>query len=84
LLLKSVTEAVGKDVEIYGLIRMTRGTECKCSLIEVNGLMQVRQNTLLLESDPETVGKIVERHESMRMTRGTECKCSLMEVNGLI
>jgi len=63
---------------------MTRGTECKCSSKELNGLVKVRQNTLLVKSVPETVGKVVERDGSMRMTRGMECKCSLIEVNGLI
>jgi len=63
---------------------MTRGTECKYSLIEVNGLIQVRQNMFLVKSVPETTGKVVERHGSIRMTRGMECKCCLIEVNGLI
>jgi len=54
--------------------------------MEVNGLIYVRQNTLLLKSLTETDGKlqVVERPGSIRMTRGTECKCSSMEVNGLI
>jgi len=63
---------------------MTRGIECKCSLIEFNGLIYVKQTTLLLKSVTETAGKVVERLGSSRMTRGTECKCSSMEVNGLI
>jgi len=58
--------------------------ECKCSSIEVNGLIQVRLITSLLESVMETDSKVVERHGSTRMTRGTECKCSLFEVNSLI
>jgi hypothetical protein len=44
---------------------MTRGTECECSLIKVNGLIQVRQETLLVESIFETVGKVVERYGSI-------------------
>jgi len=84
LLLKSVLETAGKVVEIDGSIRMTRGAECKCSSMEVNGLIKVRQNTLLLKSFLETAGKVVERHGLIRMTRGTECKCSSMEVSGLI
>jgi len=51
---------------------MTRGMECKCSSMEVNGLIQVRQNPSLLKSDLETDGKVVERYGSIRMTRGTE------------
>jgi len=42
-------------------MRMARGTECKCSSMEVNGLIYVRQNTSLVKSVPETVGKAVER-----------------------
>jgi len=52
--------------------------------MEVNGLIKIRQNTLLVKSVIETAGKVVERHGSMRMTRGTKCKCSLIKVNGLI
>jgi hypothetical protein len=81
---KSAIETVGKVVERHELFRMTRGTECKCSSMVVNGLMKVRQTTSLLKSDPETVGKVVERCRSIRMTRGTECKSSSIEVNGLI
>jgi len=51
---------------------MTRGMECKCSSIKVNGLIKVRQKTSLLKSVPETDGKVVERLGSIRMTRGTE------------
>jgi len=42
---------------------MTRGTECKCSSMEVNGLIQVRlgQDTPLLESVFKTDDKVVER-----------------------
>jgi hypothetical protein len=40
---------------------MTRGTECKCSLMQVNGLIQVRQDTPLLKPGIEIVGKVVER-----------------------
>ena len=40
---------------------MTRGTESKCSTMEVNGLIQVRQDTTLVESGSETHGKAVER-----------------------
>jgi hypothetical protein len=50
---------------------MTRGTECKCSSLEVNGLIQVRRDTLLLESDSETPGKEVEIRGSKRVIRGT-------------
>jgi len=63
---------------------MTRRTECKCSLKEFNGLIEVRQNTSLVKSACESGGKVVERCGSTRMTRGTQCKCSLIEVNGLI
>jgi len=35
--------------------------ECKCSLMEVNGLIKVRQHTLLFKSVLETVGKVVKR-----------------------
>jgi len=38
-LLKSDTETDGKDDERPGSIRMTRGTECKYSSMEVNGLI---------------------------------------------
>jgi hypothetical protein len=40
---------------------MTRGTECKCSSIQVNGLIQVRQDTPLLIPSIEKDGKVVER-----------------------
>jgi len=39
LLLESVTETVGKVIERHGLIRMTKGTECKRSSMELNGLI---------------------------------------------
>ena len=63
---------------------MTRGTESKCSSMEVNGPIQVRQDTPLLESVYETDGKIVERLASIRTTSGMERKCSSIEVNGFI
>jgi len=83
-LAKSVCETDGKVVERHGSIRMTRGTECKCSLIEANGLIYVRQDTALAKSVSETSGKVVERCGLTRMTRGAEFKCSLKELNGLI
>jgi len=52
--------------------------------MEVNGLIQVRQDTLLLKSVLETEGKAVERAGLSKMTSGTECKCSSMKVDGLI
>jgi hypothetical protein len=39
---------------------MTRGTECKCSFMEVNGLIQVQQDALLLKSVFQATGKVVE------------------------
>src|SRR5437588_569835 len=50
---------------------MTRGTECECSSMEVNGLIQVRQDTPLLKSLLETGGTVVEGRGSRRMTRET-------------
>jgi len=79
-----VAEMVGEVAERHRSMKMTRGTECKCSSIEVNGLIYVRQNTSLVKSEPGTAGKVVERHGLIRMTREIECKCSSMEVNGLI
>jgi hypothetical protein len=40
---------------------MTKGMECKYSSIQVNGLIQVRQDTPLLKPGIETDGKAVER-----------------------
>jgi hypothetical protein len=40
---------------------MTRGMECKCSLIQVYGLIQVRQDTPLLKSGIKMDGKVVKR-----------------------
>jgi hypothetical protein len=40
---------------------MTRGTEYKYSLMEVNGLIQVRHDTLLVKLVLEAIGKVVER-----------------------
>jgi hypothetical protein len=63
---------------------MTRGTECKCSSIKVNGLIQVRQDTSVLKSGMEIAGNVIKRHGLIRMTKGTDCKCSSVEVNDLI
>jgi hypothetical protein len=77
-------KTTSKVVEIQILIRMTRGTKFKCSLIEVDSLIQVTWSSPLLKSVLETDSKVVERHGLIRMTRQEECKCSLVEVNGLI
>jgi hypothetical protein len=53
-------EAIGKVVERCGSIRMARGIECKCSSMKVNGLIQVRQDTLLLKSECQASSKVVE------------------------
>jgi hypothetical protein len=63
---------------------MTRGTECKCSSMQVNGLIQVRQDTLLLKPAIETQGKFAEVQGLIGMTRGMECKCISIQVNGFI
>jgi hypothetical protein len=52
--------------------------------MEVNGIIQVRWDTLPLESGVETGSKVIEIHGLIRMTRGAECKCSSIEANGLI
>jgi len=84
LLGEPVTETDSKVVERRVSMRMTRGTQCKCSSFEVNGLIQVRQNTSLVESVTEIDSKVVERRGSIRITRRTECKCSSFEINGLV
>jgi len=40
--------------------------------MEVNGLIEVRQDTSLIKPVPETEGKVVEICGSMRMTRETK------------
>jgi hypothetical protein len=40
---------------------MTRGTEYKYSSKQVNGLIQIRHDTMPLESGLETPGKVVEK-----------------------
>jgi hypothetical protein len=50
--------------------------------MQVNGLIQVRQDTPLLEPGMEVNGKVVERIRLIGMTRGMECgKCSFIQVN---
>jgi hypothetical protein len=65
---------------------MTRrlDSECKCSSTEGNGLIQIRQDTMLFKSDLKSAGKVIERYGSTRMTRGTECKGISMEIDCLI
>jgi hypothetical protein len=41
LLVESALETGGKVVERLELSMMTRRTECKCSLMEVNGLIKI-------------------------------------------
>jgi hypothetical protein len=52
--------------------------------MEVNGLIQVRQNSPLIESLLEANGKVIERCRVKIMTMRMECKGSSMKVNGLI
>jgi hypothetical protein len=61
-----------------------RGVEYKCSLMKVNSLIKVRQDTPLQESVSETNDNVVERCGTRSMTSRMECKCSPMQLNGLI
>jgi hypothetical protein len=83
-MLESGSETSGKIIERHGMIEITRRMERECSLMKVNGLRQVRQDSLLLKSVLETGGKVAERGGLIRMTRGTKYKCSSMKVNDLI
>jgi hypothetical protein len=83
LLLKSVPETDGKVAERLGSIRMTRGAECKCSSIKVNGLIYVRHDTTVVESVPETPGRVTERQGSITMTRWMENKCNPALLNNV-
>jgi hypothetical protein len=52
---------------------MARGIEHKSNSLELNGLVQVRQDTPLLKFATKADGKVVERGRPMRMSKGTEC-----------
>jgi hypothetical protein len=55
-----------------------------CSLMELNGLIQVSLDTPLLESDLKADGKVVEKQGSTIMRGGTVQQCSSMVLNSLI
>jgi hypothetical protein len=63
---------------------MALGTEFQCSSVQLDCLVQIRQNVPLLESVSKTVGKVVETHGSIRMPGGAKRQCDSMELNALI
>jgi hypothetical protein len=65
LLLESVSKAGSKIVEKYGSIRMTQGQKLQRSLIELNGLIEVRHDTLVQGSVMKAECKIVQRQGSI-------------------
>jgi hypothetical protein len=81
VLLESVLEAGSKVVERHGSIRMARGTECKSSLMELDGLFKVRHDTPLPESVSKAISKTVERRGSIWVTKR---QCSSMKLNGFV
>jgi hypothetical protein len=63
---------------------MVGETDLQCSLVELDGCVQVRQHIRQHASVLKTAGEVGERHESIRMARLTKRQCSPMELNGLI
>jgi len=54
-------ETLGYIVHKQRSIRIIQGTECKCSSMNVDDLIQVRKDTQLLKPDLETQWKLGER-----------------------
>jgi hypothetical protein len=61
---------------------VVRGVQCQCSLLKLDGLIQVRQDTHPLESESKADGKVVERRGPITMMRGVQHQCSSLKLNG--
>src|SRR6267154_1461509 len=75
--MESVSKADGKVFESQRSTGMVGVTEYQCSPMELNELIQVRQDALLLESVSKVAGKVVERNGSVGMAKGTERSMAL-------
>jgi hypothetical protein len=71
----------GKVVETWGSVGMTMGMSSERSSMQVNGLIQVRQDTPLLKPAVETQGKFAEVQRLIRMTTGTALQHSSQFLN---